>query len=316
MKRQGKVAAGMLRATGAGYVPTPRSGHWLAALCVLGIAVGSPVNGWAAEHSNGVHAASPSDTFEIAQSTAKSGAMDGAMGGAHDHAADAACHIEVELTDAAERQLGGALYTGPTLTPDEILATMKQAHLVHHPQHGGSFAMAPNKMNHVEVVYSESCGVRVYLYNAYTRHIRVDRFMAFVKFVPRDEEQFEAIRFVEPSMMGDYLGTGADHGVEPPFDIELFMKFPGSDMVELFNIKPNFKQRKLFVGVGEVVTIDSGRPGLVIDHEAIPGYMGAMTMPYAVTGAELLDRVKPGMRIRFKINAERGVIVAIEPIGR
>jgi hypothetical protein len=95
------------------------------------------------------------------------------------------CPIQVELTDAAERRLGGASYSGPNLTPKEIMATMKKAHQVHHPQHGGAFFMAPNKMNHVEVIYSSACGARVYMYNAFTKPIRADRFLAFVEFNSR-----------------------------------------------------------------------------------------------------------------------------------
>ena len=227
---------------------------------------------------------------------------------------DATCDIMVELNDAAERQIGGSLYTGPALTPDEIMAVMTEAHQVHHPQHGGAFNMAPNKMNHVEAVYSRPCGLRVYLYNAYTKHIRVNRFLAFVKFIPLVEDQFEVIRFLQPSQQGDYLGTGADHGIEPPFDIELFMKFPESDVVELFTVTPDFKKQQVFEGVGELVAVDRGTQELVIDHEAIPGYMGAMKMPYAVSGPELLDRVQPGMRIKFKVDAERRMIIAVEPM--
>ncbi len=146
-------------------------------------------------------------------------------------------HIQVELSEAAEMQLGGALYSGPKLTPKEIMTTMKKAHQVHHPQRDGAFFMASNKMNHLEALYSKDCGARVYMYNAFTMPIRTDRFLAFVEFVPLDDEQFKVIRFLQPSKNGEYLETSADHGVKPPFDINLFMKFPGSDQVELFTVK-------------------------------------------------------------------------------
>ena len=229
-------------------------------------------------------------------------------------ASRATCDIAVELNDSAEQKIGGSLYSGPTLTPDEIMDILTEAHQVHHPQHGGAFNMAPNKMNHIESVYSEACGLRVYLYNAFTQHIHANRFLAFVKFIPRVEDQFEVIRFLQPSKKGDYLGTGADHGVEPPFDIELFMKFPESDVVELFTVTPDFAQQKLFEGIGEVIVIDQGAQELVIDHEAIPGYMGAMKMPYAVSDPELLNRVKVGTRIKFKVDAENRTIIAVEPM--
>lgn len=223
------------------------------------------------------------------------------------------CHIQLELTEAAERQLGGSLYSGPKLTSDEIMAGMKKAHQVHHPQKGGAFFMAPNKMNHVEVIYSEVCGVRVYIYNAYTVPIRVERFLAFMEFVPRDEDQLEVIRILQPSEHGGYLATGANHGAEAPFDIRLFMKFPDSDEVELFSVKLDQAASQLVEGTGKVIEIDRAAGRLVIDHQAIPGYMGAMTMPYPVSSPELLDGIAPGMVIKFLIDRKKNIIVNIDP---
>jgi Cu/Ag efflux protein CusF len=223
------------------------------------------------------------------------------------------CHIQLELTEAAERQLGGALYSGPELTPDEIMAGMKKAHQVHHPQQGGAFFMAPNKRNHVEVVYSEDCGVRVYMYNAYTVPIRADRFLAFMEFVPYDEDQLEVIRILQPSEHGRYLVTGANHGVEGPFDISLYMKFPESDEVELFSVKLDQAASQLVEGTGKVIEIDRAAGRLVIDHQAIPGYMGAMTMPYAVSSPNALDHIVPGMGIKFLIDRKTNIIVKIDP---
>ena len=173
--------------------------------------------------------------------------------------------------------------------------------------------LLPNKMNHVEAVYSKVCGLRVYKYNAYTVPIRANRFLAFVEFVPRDEDQIEVIRFLQPSKDGVYLETGVNHGVEPPFDINLFIKFPESDRVELFTVKLEQALNRLVEGTGKVIRIDRAAEKLVIDHEAIPGYMGAMTMPYAVSSPNMLDYVEPGMDIKFVIDRETGIIVKIDP---
>lgn len=224
------------------------------------------------------------------------------------------CHVPVELTATAEKQFGGALYSGPKLTPKEIMATMKMAHQVHHPQFGGSFFMAPNKMNHVEVTYSDACGARVYVYNAFTKSIKADRFLAFVEFTPQDDDQVEVIRFLQPSKDGSYLGATANHGVEPPFDIRLFMKFPESDQVELFTVKLSPQRQQFVEGSGSVVKIDLAAGKLVINHKAIPGYMGAMTMPYAVASPDMLGQVKPGMKIKFTLDKKKRIIVKIEPI--
>ena len=223
------------------------------------------------------------------------------------------CHIPMELTVDAEKKLGGALYSGPKMTAKEIMAVMRKAHQVHHPQYGGAFFMAPNKMNHLEVVYSAACGVRVYMFNAYTEPIKTDRLLAFVEFVPTDDNQFEVIRFLQPSKNGEYLVTGADHGVDPPFDILLFVKFPGGEEVEQFTVKLKQEQRQIVVGIGRVVRIDRSAGLLVIDHQSIPGYMGAMTMPYAVASPDLLEHVKPGMDIKFRVDKRKNVIVGIDP---
>jgi len=43
--------------------------------------------------------------------------------------------------------------------------------------------------------------------------------------------------------------------------------------------------------------LDRPQKHLVIDHEAIPGFMGAMTMPYPVVDDAVFDRVAPGDQI-------------------
>ncbi len=48
---------------------------------------------------------------------------------------------------------------------------------------------------------------------------------------------------------------------------------------------------------GKVVQVDKAQQHLVIDHEEIPGFMGAMTMPYPVADAATLDRVSPGDQV-------------------
>lgn len=45
---------------------------------------------------------------------------------------------------------------------------------------------------------------------------------------------------------------------------------------------------------GKVVSIDKTAKSVVVDHGEIPGFMGAMTMPYPVKDASLLDNLSPG----------------------
>jgi len=57
------------------------------------------------------------------------------------------------------------------------------------------------------------------------------------------------------------------------------------------------KAQRTFSLRGKVVSID--RPGktVTIDHEAIPGFMDAMAMPYAVKDVHQLDNISPGESI-------------------
>ena len=48
---------------------------------------------------------------------------------------------------------------------------------------------------------------------------------------------------------------------------------------------------------GTVVSVDKAQRHLVIDHKDIPGFMGAMTMPYPVADPKVLEQVGPGDQI-------------------
>jgi protein SCO1/2 len=54
---------------------------------------------------------------------------------------------------------------------------------------------------------------------------------------------------------------------------------------------PNFKVYKLR---GKVVSTDAAKGEVTLDHEAIPGFMEAMTMPYKLKDARILGELHPG----------------------
>jgi Cu/Ag efflux protein CusF len=54
---------------------------------------------------------------------------------------------------------------------------------------------------------------------------------------------------------------------------------------------------------GTVVSIDRQQKRIVVDHKEIPGFMGAMTMPYPVVDDQTLDRVKPGDEVTADVVA-------------
>src|ERR1035441_2834215 len=53
----------------------------------------------------------------------------------------------------------------------------------------------------------------------------------------------------------------------------------------------NFKVYKLR---GKVVSTDAAKGEATLDHEAIPGFMEAMTMPYKLKDASILGELHPG----------------------
>lgn len=191
----------------------------------------------------------------------------------------AACERMIHLSEEAEKQLGGTLYSGPLPEQGEEAAAMsgmemkmpkekegmqmsgkmpgkemklseekggmqmagampgmEGAHMEHEAKVGGTFFMAPNKMHHLEATYSKECGFQLYLYNAFTRPINVNRFRAFIKVVGEvDGEEDEFIRFLEPNKPHSTMQNLLDVNLTASFEIELHLKFPESEEVELFN---------------------------------------------------------------------------------
>ncbi len=64
-------------------------------------------------------------------------------------------------------------------------------------------------------------------------------------------------------------------------------------------------------GIGVVVSVTPADGRVVLDHEAIEGYMGAMEMSYMVTPATLLEGLKAGDKVRFTIDTDRRMIVGV-----
>ena len=113
---------------------------------------------------------------------------------------------------------------------------MEMAHMDHESKLGGVFFMAPNKLHHLEATYSKECGFQLYLYNAFTRPINVNRFLAFLKVTGEiDGEEDELTLFLEPNKTHTTMQNLLDVNLTASFEIELHLKFPESEEVELFN---------------------------------------------------------------------------------
>ena len=180
------------------------------------------------------------------------------------------CHKMIHLSKEAEMQLGGSMYTGALPKEGEENESlsgmkmkmseekegmkmsgkkhdmkmdhkdhdgMKMAHMDHESKLGGVFFMAPNKMHHLEATYSKECGFQLYLYNAFTRPINVNRFLAFLKVTGEiDGEEDELTLFLEPNKSHTTMHNLLDVNLTASFEIELHLKFPESEEVELFNL--------------------------------------------------------------------------------
>jgi protein SCO1/2 len=56
---------------------------------------------------------------------------------------------------------------------------------------------------------------------------------------------------------------------------------------------------------GVVLSVDIAQRSVLISHRAIPGYMGAMAMPFHAGPREPIETLAPGSRIDFRLNVAR-----------
>jgi Cu/Ag efflux protein CusF len=69
---------------------------------------------------------------------------------------------------------------------------------------------------------------------------------------------------------------------------------------------------KIFHGVGSITGIDAASGEVSIDHEEIPGLMGAMEMEYQARPAKILDGLKRGDKVAFDLDGKTLTILAIK----
>jgi Cu/Ag efflux protein CusF len=71
---------------------------------------------------------------------------------------------------------------------------------------------------------------------------------------------------------------------------------------------------KFVTGEGTVIALIPQSQEIVVDHEEIKDFMDAMTMGYKLSSRSLLQRVKPGDKVRFTIDTEKRAITKIEKL--
>lgn len=72
---------------------------------------------------------------------------------------------------------------------------------------------------------------------------------------------------------------------------------------------------KLVTGEGTVIALRREKEQIVVEHGPIEGFMGAMTMGYRITPVALLDKLKPGDKVRFTIDTATRAITTIDKVG-
>ncbi len=79
---------------------------------------------------------------------------------------------------------------------------------------------------------------------------------------------------------------------------------------------PQLKPKPRFVtGEGTVVALAAQKQQIVLDHGEIKDFMEAMTMGYKINPLSLLDKVKPGDKVRFTIDTDARAITKIDRLG-
>lgn len=75
---------------------------------------------------------------------------------------------------------------------------------------------------------------------------------------------------------------------------------------------------KIYKLHGKVISIDKLGHQLIIDHDAIPGFMDAMTMPYSVKDDAMLGQVSAGDEIEadLRVQEDKAEIVALKVLKR
>jgi mono/diheme cytochrome c family protein len=69
-------------------------------------------------------------------------------------------------------------------------------------------------------------------------------------------------------------------------------------------------------GEGNVIAVTLSNNQLVVDHDAIKGFMDAMIMGYKVNPPSLLDGLNAGDRVRFTVDTQQKAIVGIEKLNK
>lgn len=71
-------------------------------------------------------------------------------------------------------------------------------------------------------------------------------------------------------------------------------------------------KEKIYDVKGKVVAVDVEKKEVTLDHEAIPGLMGAMKMPFQVENTKTLEGLKAGDEVHGRLKVKNGTRTIIE----
>ncbi len=121
--------------------------------------------------------------------------------------------------------------------------------------------------------------------------------------------------FIAAGLVGSgFSNIGSANAQQTDQKTDMKMK-PGTKMEMKSGTKMEMTTTGIFDGVGEIIALVPEQSQIVVGHEEIKGFMKAMPMGmgYAVESEKLLRGLEIGDRVRFKIDAAKKEIVAIEP---
>lgn len=72
-------------------------------------------------------------------------------------------------------------------------------------------------------------------------------------------------------------------------------------MIRLFLLCASLYAEQRFAAIGLVISTDPAKGIVEISHDAIPGYMPAMAMPFHIADRSEIGPLKPGMKISFTL---------------
>ncbi len=120
--------------------------------------------------------------------------------------------------------------------------------------------------------------------------------------------------FIAIGLFGGVL-SGVSPAIAQQSDKKTDMKM-NTDTTMKTDMKMEMAATGVFDGVGEIIALVPEKTQVVVGHEEIKGFMKAMPMGmgYDVESLDLLKGLKPGDRVKFKVDADKKKIVSIEPL--